>query len=181
MTRILGSTITPRGQASSLSKREAAGSSSDRAVESAAEDRTDGRSLLERAPRAVAAGGVTVQYVDRYIYVDGSMTTATVFEMSFSWGDATPAIVFSLLSGAIIAEVNVWMLDPFDGVNPSITIGRSGAVDELMNVEEVDPTFVSSYATRPGKEYGVGEDVTLYITPGAGNTQGRGVLSIYII
>ena len=131
--------------------------------------------------KAVPAAGVEVRYVDRYIYVDGSMTTATVFEMHFAYGDATPQPIFSLLSGAVIAEVNVWMLEIFDGVNPAITIGKTGTPDDLMKTSEVDPAFLSSYETRPGKEYNPGETVNLYITPGAGAAHGRGVISVYII
>jgi hypothetical protein len=135
----------------------------------------------ERGLKATPCSGVEVRYVDRYIYVDGSMTTATVFEMNFAYGDATPQPIFVLSAAAVIAEVNIWMLDTFDGVSPVITIGRFSAVDELMDASEIDPAFLSSFATRPGKEYSPGETVNLYITPGAGATKGRGVISIYII
>jgi hypothetical protein len=109
------------------------------------------------------------------------MTTATVFEMPFSYGDATPQPIFSLLANAMIAEVNVWLLEPFNGIGAQINIGRSSNHDELMNDTEIDPTFLSSYSTRPGKEYNSGEHVNLYLNPGAGASQGRGVLSVYII
>ena len=134
-----------------------------------------------RIPKALPAAGVTVQYIDHYIYVDGSMTTATVFEMFFSWGDVGIQQIFSLTSGAVIAEVNLWMLETFDGVGPVITIGKGGAVDDLMDTTEVDPSLLSSFATRPGKEYSAGDGVNLYMSPGAGATKGRGVLSVYII
>lgn len=135
----------------------------------------------ERQVHHCPSVGTSVQYIDRYIYVDGSMTTATVFEMPFSWGDATPSPVFTLGAGAVIAEVNVWMLEEFNGTGASITIGRPLDNDELMSTSEIDPTFKSSFSTRPGKEYPIGEVVNVYITPGAGATSGRGVISIYII
>ena len=109
------------------------------------------------------------------------MTTATVFEMAFAWGDVSEREIFSLLAGAVIAEVNVWMLEEFNGVGPVLTIGRPADTDELMNTTEVDPTILSSFSTRPGKEYLFGESVKLYMTPGAGASAGRGVLSVYII
>jgi hypothetical protein len=109
------------------------------------------------------------------------MTTATVFEMPFAWGDSTPAPVFTLGADAVIAEVNVWMLEEFDGTGASVTVGRPSDNDELMDNTEIDPTFQSSFSTRPGKEYSNGEVVNVYITPGAGASQGRGVISIYII
>lgn len=130
---------------------------------------------------AVPSGGTVIRYVDHYITADGSMTTATIFEMAFSFGDATPQEIFTLGSGAVIAEVNVWILQQFDGVGASINVGRTSHADELMDDSEIDPTFLSSYSTRPGIEYLAGNVVNLTIQPGAGATQGRGVLSVYII
>lgn len=179
---------TPDG---STTSRQPAASSSQRTPGAVSPSRTvsnDGtvRELTgtvqpRTVPVATPGTGVVVEYVDRYVYVDGSMTTATVFEMTFAWGDATPAPIFTLNSGAVIAEVNVWMLDEFDASGSTITIGKDTDRDDLMDTTEIDPTIKSSFSTRPGKEYLVGEVVNLYIVPGGGCTQGRGVLSVYII
>jgi hypothetical protein len=149
-------------------------------------DRTTPSSSIDRSARSsalrvVAGPGVITQYIDRYIYVDGSMTTATVFEMTFAYGDATPLPIFTLGDNAIIAEVNVWLLEEFDGTGAKINIGKPAAPDDLMSDTEIDPSFLSSYSTRPGKEYVSGDTVNLTITPGAGAGHGRGVLSVYII
>lgn len=144
-------------------------------------DPSTNRPSISSEERAITGAGVTIQYVDRYVYVSGSMVTATVFEMAFAWGDVSEQEIFSLLAGAIIAEVNVWMLEEFNGVGPVLTIGKQSDTDELMNTTEVDPSMLSSFSTRPGKEYSSGDIVKLYMTPGAGASAGRGVLSIYII
>jgi len=122
-----------------------------------------------------------VFYVDRYVYLDGSMTTATVFEMNFAYGDVSTVPIFSLGENAVIAEVNIWMLETFDGVGPVVTIGKAGSQGDLMDTTELDPSILSSFSTRPGKEYLSGDVVNLYINPGAGASKGRGVISIYII
>ena len=180
MSREPGSQITRRPGGSELD-RVSSVPLFNRTVGSGASPRVGDGAVEPRVVKAVPGSGVTVQYVDRYIYVDGSMTTATVFEMFFSWGDVGIQQIFSLTAGAVIAEVNLWMLETFDGVGPVITVGKAGDVDDLMNTTEVDPSLLSSFATRPGKEYSAGEGVNFYMSPGAGATKGRGVLSVYII
>jgi len=181
MPRILSNSSANRNLNSSANERRSNASLSARVVTSEISQRDTTSVTASRVPKATPAPGVTVQYIDRYIYVDGSMTTATVFEMFFSWGDVGIQQIFSLTAPAVIAEVNLWMLETFDGTNPSITIGKGGATDDLMDITEVDPALLASFSTHPGKEYNNGDGVNLYLSPGAGATKGRGVLSIYII
>jgi hypothetical protein len=181
MSRVVSTSIVKRTAGGSLAERKAPDASINRGASPVINQRDKTSFSESRVPKAIPASGVTLQYVDRYIYVDGSMTTATVFEKYFAWGDVGVQQIFSLLSGAVIVEVNVWMLETFDGTNPVLTIGKSGATDDLMDASEADPALLSSFSTRPGKEYETGEGVNLYMSPGAGATKGRGVLSIYII
>jgi hypothetical protein len=181
MSRILSDSMINRSSDSFLPIRTMNTSLTDRSGHSETSSRDKISITASRTPKAIPASGVTVQYVDRYIYVDGTMTTATVFEKYFSWGDVGIQEIFSLTSGAVIAEVNVWMLETYDGANPTLTIGKDGMTGDLMSQSEADPTLLSSFSTRPGKEYLSGEGVNLYMSPGAGATKGRGVISIYII
>ncbi len=181
MTRIPSGTSSVRAPSSSIAARTPSATGQDRGSRSS-DSRLSTNPNQTRTPvAATPAPGVLISLVDRYIYVDGSMTTATVFEMSFSWGDATPLPIVTLNSGAVIAEVNVWMLEKFDASGSIVTIGKSTATDDLMNSTEIDPTILSSFSTRPGKEYSAGEIVVLKIIPGGGCNKGRGVLSVYII
>jgi len=101
-------------------------------------------------------------------------------EMSFSYGDATPATIATAVAGKLVYGVGVHIKVPFDGVGAALRVGDAGQLDRLMAATENDPTQVGSSTTAPAYAYGVNTAVLLSVTPGAGATQGSGIIVLYI-
>jgi hypothetical protein len=76
--------------------------------------------------------------------------------------------------------VQIHIRVPFDGIGAALTVGDAGDTDRLMAAADNDPTAVGSYTTTPAYAYGSDTGLTLGITPGAGASQGAGVLVLYI-
>lgn len=101
-------------------------------------------------------------------------------EVAFSYGDATPVSVTTALAGKLVYGVQIHIHVPFDGSAAALTVGDAGDTDRLMAAADNDPTTVGSYTTTPAYAYGSDTGLTLSITPGAGASQGAGILVLYI-
>ena len=101
-------------------------------------------------------------------------------EVAFSYGDATPVAAATALAGKLVYGVQIHIRIPFDGTGAVLTVGDVGDTDRLMAATDNDPASVGSYTTTPSYAYGSDTGLTLGITPGAGASQGAGVLVLYI-
>lgn len=101
-----------------------------------------------------------------------------VDELEFAYGDATPELIGTAFAGKTIISVQLLVTQAFDGTSPSLTIGDAGNNSRLMASSDNDPATVGQYETHPVYAYGSDTAVKLYITPGAGATQGRGLVVI---
>lgn len=101
-------------------------------------------------------------------------------EVAFSYGDATPVSAATALAGKLVYGVQIHIRVPFNGTGAALTVGDAGDTARLMAAVDNDPTAVGSYTTTPAYAYGSDTGLTLSITPGAGASQGAGVLVLYI-
>ena len=105
---------------------------------------------------------------------------AAAVEIAFAYGDATPVALTTATAGKLVYGVDIHIRTPFDGSGAALTVGDAGDTARLMAANENDPTAVGSYTTTPAYAYGSDTGLTLSITPGAGASQGAGVLVLYI-
>lgn len=101
-------------------------------------------------------------------------------EAAFAFGDATPASVTTALAGKLVYGVELYIKTPFDGVGAQIVVGDAGQADRLMAAAENDLFAVGGNHSTPSHAYAVDTPVLLSITPGAGATQGAGVIVLRI-
>ena len=99
-------------------------------------------------------------------------------EHAFAFGDATPAAVVTAAANKLIYGVTVHIIEPFDGVGAALTVGDAAQPDRLLAANQNDPTSVAAYAATPEHTYLSATPILLSITPGAGATQGKGLLTI---
>lgn len=99
---------------------------------------------------------------------------------SFAYGDATPAPLLVGAANKAIYSVILHILEAFNGVGASLTVGDAGQPDRLMLANQNNPAAPASYAATPDYVYGSNTQLLLSITPGAGATQGRGLLTIEV-
>ena len=97
-------------------------------------------------------------------------------EENFAWGDATPAILTVVDAGGIVYSISLVILVPFDGVGAALSIGVPGAPELFMAVVECDPKAPGVYTVNPGYRFTAAGVTNLFITPGAGASQGNGVV-----
>jgi len=105
---------------------------------------------------------------------------AAAVEIAFAYGDATPVALTTATAGKLVYGVDIHIRTAFDGSGAALTVGDAGDTARLMAANENDPTAVGSYTTTPAYAYGSDTGLTLSITPGAGASQGAGVLVLYI-
>lgn len=101
-------------------------------------------------------------------------------EINFSFGDATPVAVATVLANQLIYGVQLHIRVPFDGVGAALVVGDPAQPDRLMKANENDVLTVGTSTTAPAHAYAAATSVRLSITPGAGATQGAGVLVLGI-
>jgi hypothetical protein len=144
----------------------------------------------ESATRAVVrAEIVTVQVGSESVAVvevgvqgppgrDGANGAGGRYEFRFDWGDATPKPLLTAPTGKLIERVAVYVVEPFDGTSPALTVGDAGDADRLMTTAQVDPAAVGAYEVSPGHQYGSDTEITLSITAGSGASAGSGLVVI---
>jgi hypothetical protein len=101
------------------------------------------------------------------------------FYYPFSWGDATPATVFSLPAGKILASIILKINTPFD--SPSIIeIGINGDLDLFMPSAANAPQVQGIYTVSPYYRNTASTDVILSIVPGGNNSTGSGFIFLQL-
>lgn len=123
----------------------------------------------------LSTGGIYQQTAGVWIF---AFYIATETQIPFSWGDATPAVLGVFEVGKIIYSISLVILEPFDGIGASLSIGVDGNADLFMATNECDPKTAEVYSVTPGYKFAVEKTVKLFITPGAGATKGNGVIMI---
>ena len=106
--------------------------------------------------------------------------SAGVTQYAFSYGDASPALIVTIPAGKIVYGVSINISVPFDGIGASLQIGDAGVADRLMTASQNEPSTVGAYSTSPSYLYGTATQLNLSITPGAGATQGSGLIILSI-
>lgn len=97
---------------------------------------------------------------------------------AFNWGDATPKLLFTLTKNKVVSEVVLHISEAFDGVGSKLQVGDASVKGRLMNESENLPWVTGSYMTHPNHTYTQDTGILLTITPGTGNTQGKGIVEI---
>lgn len=101
---------------------------------------------------------------------------------NFSFGDATPASMYTAPAGAILLSITLVIVVPFNGTGSALRVNRSGGGGAVLMAEtENDPKVAATYEVTPARTLAAGETITLTIIPGAGCTQGAGFLVLEII
>ncbi len=101
-------------------------------------------------------------------------------ELNFAYGDVSPALVASIPLGGMITQVDLIILNPFNGMGAALSIGDAGDHDRLLAVNGNDPTAIATFSAYPARAYGAMTDVFLYLTPGAGASSGNGVVLLTV-
>jgi len=97
----------------------------------------------------------------------------------FSWGDATPALIANIPAGKVVFKVEVVLLTAFN-VASTVTVGDSGNTSRLFSTADIDLSSAATYQSNPNHLYGSLAAVNLYVSPGVGNSQGNGIVLLYV-
>lgn len=101
-------------------------------------------------------------------------------EINFAFGDATPSQLLVAPAGKLIYSVAIHIRQSFDGIGAALTVGDAATPDRLMAALENDPALVGSNSTAPAVSYDVDTPILLSITPGAGASQGAGLVILTV-
>lgn len=110
----------------------------------------------------------------------GTPAPGAIAPISFSWGDATPALLTTVWAGKRVYVVEVVISTAFNGSGASLTVGPLASPTELMAASENDPTVVASYEANPDKLYASSTAIYLHITPGSGASAGSGQVRLQV-
>lgn len=95
--------------------------------------------------------------------------------IDFTFGDATPRIMFTVPQACLLSEVQLIIRQPFNGAGASLLVRTNGYIT-LMDTDQNRPDFSATYETTPAAILPAGSQIVLEITPGAGATAGTGQL-----
>ncbi len=109
--------------------------------------------------------------------IPGPIPPNSTISFPFRWGDATPADLGAFLG--VLVTVSIIVLTPFDGVNTQLSVYGSGHPD-LLPAADVIPSELGRYESNPGVHFGTSTQIYLNITPGAGASQGEGIVYLEI-
>lgn len=98
---------------------------------------------------------------------------------AFSYGDATPALIATLDAGTRVFLVELAIHTAFNGIGAAISIGTLTDVEAFLPSTRVMPALAAVYEASPNLVLGASTPVYLYITPGAGASQGSGSVSVH--
>ena len=99
-------------------------------------------------------------------------------EIAFSFGDATPAVLFLAEANKLIQRVTIFIETAFDGTGPVLTIVDEDESERLMAAFENEPREAAAYQVTPNLTYDTDTQVLLFITPGLGASQGAGLVVV---
>lgn len=99
--------------------------------------------------------------------------------INFSYGDASPAFLYNLITGKTLLRVSITITSIFDGTNPNLTIGITGTPDLFFNSSQIDLKTQGTYETNPSFTNSVDTGINLYITPDGDTNNGAGFILLY--
>lgn len=95
--------------------------------------------------------------------------------IDFSFGDASPRVMFTLPQDSLLSELQLIIRQPFNGVGAKLVVRTNGYII-LMDEDQNLPDFPTTYETTPAAILPAGSQIVLEITPGVGATAGTGQL-----
>ncbi|MCX7741061.1 MAG: hypothetical protein N2047_08570 [Meiothermus sp.] len=111
---------------------------------------------------------------------EGGAAEATL-RQSFGYGMPSPVLLYTATAPKLLAALELDLRIPFNGSGAQLSVGQPGQPQRFMTPAENDPAFAAQYEVFPNLELAPGEAVYLFITPGAGATQGAGVVRLTLI
>ena len=95
----------------------------------------------------------------------------------FSFNSPSPINLVALEVGSRVLGITIKITESFNGTNASLTVGKAGQPDFLMNANQNIPQELGDYASNPYYMAGVVETLQLFVSPD-GSTQGQGVVVV---
>lgn len=132
---------------------------------------------------SIPAGGMALygdfgwRIYDAYGDISSGAVKQTI-EHKFSYGDATPSVIFTSPAGRTVLSSQISVLTAFNGSGAALTLGDATVSDRLISASENDPATVATYETDPLYTYITDTQVLLSITPGSGASQGNGIVHL---
>lgn len=90
-------------------------------------------------------------------------------DTALAFGDSSPVPMFTKPAGAKVKEIRVYVDTPFNGTNPTLSIGITGTVSKYMGTGDVDLTTAGIYTVTPDVDV-VGGTEALIATYSAGSS-----------
>lgn len=104
----------------------------------------------------------------------------TIPPVAFSYGDAAGTI-YTPGDAGTLTTARVVITTPFDGAGAALILGTVGDPDGIMPATDNDPTEAGEYEATADFPLAAGEGIRLTITPGAGASQGAGLIYLEFI
>lgn len=101
-----------------------------------------------------------------------------IITVPFEWNSITILPLTVAVADKAVLRVEVCMVEAFNGVSPSISVGDSADHERLMPAIDVDPSQLATFSVHPGHRYPSNTQVNIYINSGSGPSAGSGVASI---
>lgn len=98
--------------------------------------------------------------------------------INFSHGDASPRIALSLLTNQTVLQVNINVVEPFNGAGASFSLGTFAQPDLLVAPTQIDLGIPTEFDINPNVLLTAPTDIVLTVIAGIGATQGSGWLVI---
>lgn len=111
--------------------------------------------------------------------VSGTSGDDNIMSFSFSWGDVSPNLLFNIPSGDSVLKVEVAVLTAFDAAS-SLSVGDIGDNQRLFPQSSIDLGAVGTYNSNIAYTYTSPTNINLYLNLGVGNTQGNGLVFVYV-
>lgn len=97
---------------------------------------------------------------------------------SFAFGDATPANLLNIKANKLIFNVEIVILNAFDGVGATLSVGDTDNHEILMSISLNNPNMSGTYTATPDYKYNTDTQLKLYINAGSGCSVGNGYIII---
>ena len=98
----------------------------------------------------------------------------------FSFGSVSSILIAGIVPGTTVTKVNIIILEEFDGVGATVTIGIDDDHDLLTKAIDIDLTTVGTYEISPGYKFADNENIKIYSNSGSGASTGIGEVTVLI-
>lgn len=99
-------------------------------------------------------------------------------QLNFAFGDVSPVNVFQAEANQLIEEIQILILETFNGIGAFLKVGDAIQDDRLFTANQNYPSVSATYVVTPNYSYGSLTQILLTIDPGSGATQGSGLLLV---